>query len=464
MGKIKVMSVFGTRPEAIKMAPVIKALEAAPEIESRVTVTAQHREMLDQVLDCFSIKVDHDLDIMDYNQSLAQVTVRVLERLTRVLEKERPDMLLVHGDTVTTAASTLAAYYLRVPCGHVEAGLRTYDKYAPFPEEIMRKIADNISDLHFAPTIRAKENLLKEGFSQETIFVTGNTAVDALFMTVRDNHTFKDPRLRAILSRPGAALDPAGCADSRPDDDAGRGNSDGLGDGGGRGDTGGGNDGGSGGKRDGAGEHSSRGEHSGPRHNRGCRNTKDILVEVHRRENFGMGMEEIGRALRWIAEKREDVRLLVSVHPNPNVREPIMRWLKDAPRTVMFDPLDYPDYVNLMARCYLVISDSGGVQEEAPSVRVPVVLCREKTERPEAVDAGVVVLVGTRFSAITSVVSRLLGGGPDYEAMRPGKNPFGDGFASRRIVDAILYRYNLIRVRPHEFGEEGDGGVRIKGV
>lgn len=403
LGKIKVMSVFGTRPEAIKMAPVIKVLEATPEIESRVTVTAQHREMLDQVLDCFSIKVDYDLDIMDYNQSLAQVTVRVLERLTPVLQKERPDMLLVHGDTVTTAASALAAYYLRVPCGHVEAGLRTYDKYAPFPEEIMRKIADDICELHFAPTIRAKENLVKEGFSEETIFVTGNTAVDALLMTVKDDHTFKDPRLRAILSCPGAALDRAS-------------------------------------------------------------NTKDILVEVHRRENFGTGMEEIGRALRWIAENREDVRLLVSVHPNPNVREPITRWLKDAPRTVMFDPLDYPDYVNLMARCYLVISDSGGVQEEAPSVRVPVVLCREKTERPEAVDAGVVVLVGTRFSAITSVVSRLLGGGPDYEKMRPGKNPFGDGFASRRIVDAILYRYNLIRVRPHEFGEEGDGGVRIQGV
>lgn len=450
MGKIKVMSVFGTRPEAIKMAPVIKALEATPEIESRVTVTAQHRELLDQVLDCFSIRADYDLDIMDYNQSLAQVTVRVVERLTPVLEHERPGMLLVHGDTATTAASALAAYYLRIPCGHVEAGLRTYDKYAPFPEEIMRKIADDISDLHFAPTIRAKENLLREGFSQETIFVTGNTAVDALLMTVRGNHTFKDPRLHGILTRPGAALERAGCAGSRSGDDAGRG------------DTGGADDGG--GKRDGAREHSSRGEHSGPRDNRGCRNTKDILVEVHRRENFGTGMEEIGRALRWIAENREDVRLLVSVHPNPNVRGPMMRWLKDAPRTVMFDPLDYPDYVNLMARSYLVISDSGGVQEEAPSIRVPVVLCREKTERPEAVDAGVVVLVGSRFSMITSVVSRLLNGGPDYEAMRPGKNPFGDGFASRRIVDAILYRYNLIRVRPHEFGEEGDGGVRIQGV
>ncbi|MBE3519425.1 MAG: UDP-N-acetylglucosamine 2-epimerase (non-hydrolyzing) [Firmicutes bacterium] len=406
------MSVFGTRPEAIKMAPVIKALEAAPEIESRVTVTAQHREMLDQVLDCFSIKVDYDLDIMDYNQSLAQVTVRVLERLTPVLQKERPHILLVHGDTATTAASALAAYYLKIPCGHVEAGLRTYDKYAPFPEEIMRKIADDISDLRFAPTLRAKENLLKEGFPEETIFVTGNTAVDALLMTVRDNHTFKDARLREVLSRSGPALDRASYACSSSDDEGGRG-------------------------------------------------IKDILVEVHRRENFGAGMEEIGRALRWIAENREDVRLLVSVHPNPNVREPITRWLKDAPRVVMFEPLDYPDYVNLMARCYLVISDSGGVQEEAPSVRVPVVLCREKTERPEAVEAGVVVLVGTKFSAITSMVSRLLGGGPDYEAMRSGKNPFGDGLASRRIVDAILYRYNVSRVRPHEFGEEGDGGVRI---
>ena len=430
MGKIKVMSVFGTRPEAIKMAPVIRALEANPEIESRVAVTAQHREMLDQVLNSFSIKTDYDLNIMDYNQSLEQVTVRVLERLTPVLEREKPDILLVHGDTATTAASALAAYYLKLPCGHVEAGLRTYDKYAPFPEEMMRKIADDISDLHFAPTVKAKENLLREGFAQETIFVTGNTVVDALLMTIKDDYTFKDLRLRALLPYPARTAGHYG---------------------GGR-------------RRDGAGEPNNDGDLSCPQQNAGFKSGKNILVEVHRRENFGTGMEEIGRALRWIAENRDDARLLVSMHPNPNVREPIMRWLKDAPRTAMFEPLNYPDYVNLMARCYLIITDSGGVQEEAPSVRVPVVLCREKTERPEAVDAGVVVLVGSRFSAITTVVSRLLDGGPDYEGMRSGKNPFGDGFASRRIVDAILYKYNLIRMRPHEFGEEGDWGARIQGV
>lgn len=407
--RIKVISVFGTRPEAIKMAPVVKALETVPEIESRVVVTAQHREMLDQVLESFFIKADYDLDIMDYNQSLAQITVRVLERLTPVLESERPAILLVHGDTTTAAASALAAYYLKISCGHVEAGLRTGDKYAPFPEEMMRRIADDISDIHFAPTPVARDNLLKEGFSPENIYVTGNTVVDALLQTVKADYVFRSPRLRSVLK----------------------------------------------------GLQGINRESSGDRRQQVA--TKYILVEVHRRENFGPGMEEIGKALRWIGENRPDVRLLVSVHPNPNVKEPLLRWLEGCSRAITFDPLDYPDYVNLMSRCYLVISDSGGVQEEAPSLQVPVVLCREKTERPEALDAGFVVLTGASTSAICSTVCRLLDDARAYENMRPDKNPFGDGLASGRIVGAILYKYNLARVRPHEFGEEGDGGVRIQG-
>lgn len=382
MGSLKVISVFGTRPEAIKMIPVVRALqEHHPLIESRVLVTAQHRQMLDQVLNDFGVQSDYDLDVMRPNQTLAETTRRVLEGLTPVLEKERPHMVLVHGDTATTGSAALAAYYLRIPVGHIEAGLRTGDKYAPFPEEIMRKIADIISDLHFAPTQLSKRNLLNEGTDPDSIFVTGNTAVDTLLMTVKDGYRFREESLNKI-------------------------------------------------------DFESR---------------RNILVEVHRRENFGPGMENIGQALATLAASREDIQLLVSVHRNPNAREPILRHLTGAPRTVLFDPIDYPDYVNLMNRAYLIITDSGGVQEEAPSLGVPTLVCRDKTERPEALDAGTVVLIGTDRQVIVDTALELLDNRAKYERMSQVKNPFGDGRAAERIVQALLFRYGLRRDRPEDF-------------
>jgi len=380
--KLKVISIFGTRPEAIKMLPVVRALkDRYPLIESKVLVTAQHREMLDQVLSDFGVESDYDLDVMRPNQTLAETTVRVLEGLTPILEKEEPDVVLVHGDTTTTGAASLAAYYLKISVGHVEAGLRTGDKYAPFPEEIMRKIADLISDLHFAPTENAKKNLLREGYDPSSVYVTGNTAVDTLLMTVKRDYRFKEDRLNQIDF------------DSR----------------------------------------------------------RSILVEVHRRENFGEGMENIGRALYRLASERKDVQLLVSVHRNPNAREPILRHLGGAPRTVLFDPIDYPDYVNLMSRAYLIITDSGGAQEEAPSLGVPTLVCREKTERPEALEAGTCVLVGTNIEKIVDTTCDLLDNRTRYERMSQVKNPFGDGRASQRIVQALLYRYGLTHEAPEEF-------------
>ncbi|MGI6661990.1 MAG: non-hydrolyzing UDP-N-acetylglucosamine 2-epimerase [Bacillota bacterium] len=382
MGSLKVISVFGTRPEAIKMLPVVRALkERHPLIESKVLVTAQHREMLDQVLADFGVESDYDLDVMRPNQTLAETTKRVLEGLTPVLEKERPHLVLVHGDTTTTGAAALAAYYLRISVAHVEAGLRTGDKYAPFPEEVMRKIADIISDLHFAPTENAKGNLLREGYDPGSIFVTGNTAVDSLLMTVRKGYRFKEERLNEI----------------------------------------------------------------------DFESQRNILVEVHRRENFGEGMENIGRALARLTSERTDIRLLVSVHRNPKAREPILRHLKGAPRTVLFDPIDYPDYVNLMSRAYLIITDSGGVQEEAPSLGVPTLICREKTERPEALRAGTTLLVGTDIETIVDTTFDLLDNRARYERMSQVKNPFGDGRASERIVKAIMFRYGLAQDRPEEF-------------
>lgn len=379
---IKAICVFGTRPEATKMVPLVQAMRRRyPLIETKVLITAQHRQMLDQVLKDFDIRCDYDLDVMRPNQTLAETTQRVLEGITPILDKERPDVILVHGDTATTGSAALAAYYLKIAVGHVEAGLRTGDKYAPFPEEIMRKIADAISDLHFAPTDLSKKNLLNEGIHPDSVFVTGNTAVDTLLMTVKDGYRFREMSLNQI-------------------DLASR---------------------------------------------------RNILVEVHRRENFGQGMENVGEALAAIAAEREDVQLLVSVHRNPNAREPIMRHLKDVPRTVLFDPIDYPDYVNLMKKAYLIITDSGGAQEEAPSLGVPTIVCREKTERPEALDAGTVVLVGTDRKLILDTTYDLLDNTERYKRMSQVKNPFGDGKASERIVHSLLYWFGLRSDRPEDF-------------
>lgn len=383
MDKKKVISVFGTRPEATKMAPLVKALQDSKDlIRSKVVITAQHREMLDQVLHDFQISADYDLDVMRPNQTLADITGRILGAITPVFTKEAPDMVLVHGDTATTLAAALAAYYLRIPVGHVEAGLRTGDKYAPFPEEVNRRVTDIIGDIHFAPTWRSRNNLLAEGFLPESIFVTGNTAVDALFLTVKEGYQYRNETLRSI-------------------------------------------------KWD---------------------NRWNILVEVHRRENFGQGMENLGEALATLARTREDVQLLVSVHRNPNAKEPIMRHLAGVPRTVLFDPIDYPDFVNLMSRCRLIITDSGGIQEEAPSLGVPTVVCREKTERPEALEAGTVALVGTDKRLLLDTVLELLDNGERYQEMSKASNPFGDGLASQRILDALLYRFGFRDERPPDFG------------
>ncbi|MDD9878979.1 MAG: UDP-N-acetylglucosamine 2-epimerase (non-hydrolyzing) [Magnetovibrio sp.] len=369
---MRVLTIFGTRPEAIKMAPVIRALQAAPGIESRVCVTAQHREMLDQVLALFEIAPDHDLNVMHANQDLSHITETVLTGVTQVLREEKPNRVLVHGDTTTTFAAALAAYYQQIPVGHVEAGLRTGDIYAPFPEEMNRRLADGIADLLFAPTERAAENLEREGVAPGRISITGNTVIDALQMTIQ--------RLR--------------------DDDAMTARLD------------------------------AQFQHLNP-------DRKLILVTGHRRESFGAGFENICRALAAIAD-RGDVELIYPVHLNPNVQEPVRRLLGGYVTMHLTEPMDYLPFVYLMNRCHMVITDSGGIQEEAPSLGKPVLVMRDLTERPEAVDAGTVKLVGTDADAIVRETALLLDDEAVYNTMSRAHNPYGDGQASGRIVEEIL--------------------------
>lgn len=375
---VRVMAVFGTRPEAIKMAPVVMELRRDPDFAVEVAVTAQHRQMLDQVLDHFGIEPDYDLDIMLPGQTLTQTTVRGLTRLERVLRRVRPRLVLVHGDTVTTMVGALAAFYQQIPVGHVEAGLRTRHKYAPFPEEMCRHLTGVLADLHFAPTGRAHRNLLEEGVPAAGIYVTGNTVIDALFWTVRPDYSFRHPRLREL-------------------DFAGR---------------------------------------------------RVIAVDVHRRENFGPPMRSICTGLRRLAEERPDILLVVSVHRNPQVVSVTEEFLRGAPRTELLDPLDYPDWANLMSRCYLVISDSGGLQEEAPALGKPVLVLREVTERPEALEAGTVRLVGTDGDALYREASRLLDDAGAYQEMATARNPYGDGRAAWRIRAAL--RHNFLGEDPPE--------------
>ncbi len=363
---MKVLSVFGTRPEAIKMAPVIKELRLhSASIESRVCVTAQHREMLDQVLDLFQIAPDHDLNIMQENQTLASVTSNVLARLDEVIAAETPDWILTQGDTTTAMVASLGGFYRGVKVGHVEAGLRTWNRHHPFPEEINRRIADAVCDLHFAPTEEARSNLLREGIDNTSIVVTGNTVIDALL---------------DVAGRPYAW-------DSGP-----------LG--------------------------------------RVSREKRIILVTAHRRENFGEPLEAICRALREIGS-RGDITIVYPVHMNPNVRRVVER-LEGSEGVVLTDPLDYLPLVHLMKACYLVLTDSGGLQEEAPGLGKPVLVMRETTERPEGVAAGTVKLVGTNTSTIIAEVSRLLDDSTEYEKMSRAVNPYGDGLASQRIVAHLL--------------------------
>ena len=371
---MKVMVVFGTRPEAIKMAPLVKALQAAPGLQTVVCVTAQHRQMLDQVLRLFEITPEHDLDVMKPGQDLYDITSNILLGLRPVLAAERPDWVLVHGDTTTTLATTLAAYYARIPVAHIEAGLRTGDKYAPFPEEMNRKITGAVADLHFAPTAASQANLLAEGVPAATIHVTGNTVIDALLAVVEKLKTSAE--IQSELAERFRFLD------------AGK---------------------------------------------------KLILVTGHRRENFGEGFQNICHALADVAERHPDVEILYPVHLNPNVRQPVNDILaaRSLSNVHLIEPVDYLPFVYLMNRSHLIITDSGGVQEEAPSLGKPVLVMRETTERPEAVAAGTVKLVGTSRDEIVRQCERLLTDPDAYLAMSRAHNPYGDGQAVARIVNTL---------------------------
>lgn len=369
---MKILTVFGTRPEAIKLAPLIKELEKHPEkFTSIVCVTGQHRQMLDQVLDLFRIEPDYDLDIMRRGQDLFDITCDVLQGLKRVLDIARPDMVLVHGDTTTTLAASLAAYYRRIRVSHVEAGLRTGNKYSPFPEEINRRVTGIVADIHFAPTDTARNNLLKEGVPAASVHVTGNTVIDALFSVVERIRS--DDAIRSEMAGRFSFLD-----------------------------------------------HGKR----------------LILVTGHRRENFGKGFEGICQALVDVAREREDVEILYPVHLNPNVQEPVKRILGDVPfkNIHLIEPVDYLPFVYLMDRSCLIITDSGGVQEEAPSLGKPVLVMRETTERPEALESGTVRLVGTDRSEICRAVHLLLNDCDSYTKMSTAHNPYGDGLAAERIT------------------------------
>lgn len=380
MEKIKVLSIFGTRPEAIKMAPLVKVLSSHERIESKVCVTAQHREMLDQVLELFDIKPDYDLDIMKERQSLTGITAKVLNGLEDVLSTERPHIILVHGDTTTTFAASLAAFYQQIKVGHVEAGLRTFDKYFPFPEEMNRKLTGSIADLHFAPTNNSESNLLREGICKDGIFITGNTVIDAMDHTVEEDFEFEDETLKNIdFSK------------------------------------------------------------------------KVIMVTAHRRENWGDGIKNICSALKTIARDNEDVEIVYLVHLNPVVKEVVEEYLGSEPRVHLLKPLDIKNTHNLINKSYMIMTDSGGLQEEAPHLGKPVLVLRDVTERPEAVSAGTVKLVGTDVDVIINEANDLINNLEKYNAMSKSINPYGDGIASQRIRDAILYYFNIIDKKPTNF-------------
>lgn len=378
----KVMTVFGTRPEAIKMAPVVMELNRRRDtFRCELAVTAQHREMLDQVLRHFRLIPDYDLDIMTPRQSLTEISVRVLGGLDSVFEKGRPDLVLVHGDVATTFCSALAAFYKKIPVGHVEAGLRTGNKYSPFPEEMMRRLTADVADIHFAPTGVAKENLLSEGIAERNIYVTGNTAIDALYLTVSKTYRFSDPELDRVART----------------------------------------------------------------------SRKLVVVDAHRRENWGRPMRSICEGLRSLVCACQDVEMVFSVHKNPEVEEVARTTLSGLERVHLFEPVSYPDWANLLARAYLVITDSGGLQEEAPSLGTPVLLLRDTTERPEALAAGTVRMVGSDAGRILQEASKLINDPAEHQKMARAVNPYGDGRAAERIADAIAYHFGLSRKRPEEF-------------
>lgn len=379
MEKIKVMTVFGTRPEAIKMAPLVLKLQADPRFEEVTVVSAQHREMLDQVLDIFKIKPDYDFNIMHKNQTLEDITNKVLNDLAQVIKKEKPDVVLVHGDTTTSFAAALASFYEQTTLGHVEAGLRTWNKYSPFPEEMNRQMTDDMADLYFAPTELSKQNLLKENHKKEGIFVTGNTAIDALEQTVQKDYHHE-------------VLDEVA-----------------------------------------------------PGH-------KIILVTMHRRENQGEPMRRVFKVMRQVIDAHPDVEIIYPVHLSPRVQEAANDVLGGDKRIHLIKPLDVVDFHNLAKRSYFIMTDSGGVQEEAPSLGKPVLVLRDTTERPEGVTAGTLKLVGTEVDKVREAMLDLLENKSDYDKMANAKNPYGDGHASERIMDGIAYYFSdKTGPRPKDF-------------
>lgn len=378
MEKIKVMTVFGTRPEAIKMAPLVLALQADERFEAVTTVTAQHREMLDQVLEIFKIVPDYDLNIMHKEQTLTEITANVLTKLDQVIKVVKPDIILVHGDTTTTFAASVAAFYNQVAIGHVEAGLRTWNKYSPFPEEMNRQMTDDLADLYFAPTEESKANLLKENQAAAKIFVTGNTAIDALKQTVSSGYQHE------LLAK----LDPG---------------------------------------------------------------HKLILVTMHRRENQGQPMARVFRTLLEVVEQRPEVEVIYPVHLSPKVQKLAHEILGKHERIHLIAPLDVVDFHNLAAKSYFIMTDSGGVQEEAPSLGKPVLVLRDTTERPEGVSAGTLKLVGTEPAKVKAAMLELLDDPNVYQQMAQAQNPYGDGQASQRILAAIAYHFGLSEQRPKEF-------------
>jgi len=373
MNILKVMTVIGTRPEAIKLAPVIKELGKYPDkFRSIVVVTAQHRQMLDQVLELFEVKPLYDLDIMEDNQTLSGATIRIIEKFDPIIKKEKPDLIIVQGDTTTTFVSSLVGFYHKIKVAHIEAGLRTYDKYRPFPEEINRRLTGVLTDFHFAPTERAKQNLLSEGIPEENVFVTGNTVIDALLITLeklKNNETksqYLNHKFPFLSSK-----------------------------------------------------------------------SKLVLVTAHRRENLGKPLKNICFALNKIVEYNHNIEIVYPVHLNPNIQEPVKRILKNNKRIHLISPLDYESFVYLMSKSYLILTDSGGIQEEAPSLGKPVLVLREVTERPEAVEAGTVKVVGLNKDKIVQEMQKLLDDKNEYKKMTQVINPYGDGKSAKRIVEVL---------------------------
>ena len=380
MKKIKIMSVFGTRPEAIKMAPLVKELARYEDVESICCLTGQHREMLDSVMEIFRLKGDYDLNIMEKRQTLSTITTKTLLGMDSVIDEAKPDMILVHGDTSTTFAGALSAFYHQVPVGHVEAGLRTWDKYSPFPEEMNRTLVGDIAELHFSPTVANADNLRREAIAGR-IFITGNTAIDAMGYTVREDYAFNTPLLNE--------LDFAG--------------------------------------------------------------NRIIVVTCHRRENYGQPMQDIMNAIAKVVELHPDVEVVYPVHLSPVVRECAARYLAGKDRIHLIDPIDVQEMHNLIARCYMVMTDSGGLQEEAPALGKPVLVMRRETERPEAIAAGTAKLAGVCYDEIVAMANELLENPAAYAAMAKAVNPYGDGNACRRIAHAIRWHFGLTDEEPQDF-------------